>query len=458
MTLSSSASVSSASSIRTPIPRVHGPRLLGHLRVFRNDRVGFQLRVAAERPDIACMRVGWVNVVMIGAPALANEVLASKHDAFVKAPGLAVFMRPLLGNGLLTSEGEVHTRQRRLLAPAFTHKRISAYAATMAERADRFAAKQVHGAVIDAAEAIMALTLEIVGKTLFDAEVGSDAEAVNAAVTVAMECAMSQVSSLVPMPPSLPTPLNLKNRRAVHELDSIVYRIIRRRRREGGDRGDVLSMLLAAQDEDGSSMTDQQIRDEAMTLFLAGHETTANALAWTFYLLAKNPDARARLEAEVDALGRTPTYEDLRSLPWTLAVLKESMRLYPPAYLIARRVIRDVDIGPHRVKKHAIVLINVLGTHRRPEFFPNPSVFDPSRFLDDAEKTLPRCAYMPFGAGPRVCIGNHFALMEGQILLATIARQLRFDLASSRPVQLEPLITLRPRGGIAMRVARREER
>jgi cytochrome P450 len=264
--------------------------------------------------------------------------------------------------------------------------------------------------------------------------------------------AFTQVSSLVPIPPFVPTPLNLRNRRAVAQLDAILYRIIRERRAQGGDRGDLLSMLLATQDEDGGSMSDQQIRDEAMTLFLAGHETTANALSWALYLLAKNPAARARLEAEVDALGRVPSYEDLKQLPWTLAVVKETLRLYPPAYILARRTIEDVTIGPHRIKKHTIVLVNVLGIHRRPDLYRSPESFDPERFLGDAEKQLPRCAYLPFGAGLRICIGNHFALMEGQVVLASLLKRLRFDLVSDVPVEPDPLVTLRPRGGVTMRV------
>jgi cytochrome P450 len=435
-----------------------GHPVLGHLQAFRKDRVGMQLRVAREQPEIAKLRVGFIPTVMIGSPAMAHEVLATKHASFVKAPGLAVFLRPLLGNGLLTSERAVHARQRRLIAPAFAHKRIASYASTMAERSDRFAASLTDGCVLDLAESIMKVTLEIVGKTLFDAEVGSNADAVGNAVTVAMNCAMTQVSSLVPIPPFVPTPLNLKNRRAVAQLDAILYRIIRERRAQGGDRGDLLSMLLATQDEDGGSMSDAQIRDESMTLFLAGHETTANALSWAMYLLAKNPEARARLEAEVDALGRVPSYDDLKQLPWTLAVLKETLRLYPPAYILARRTIEDVTIGRHVIKKHTIVLVNVLGIHRRPDLYAAPEDFDPARFLGDADKQLPRCAYLPFGAGPRICIGNHFALMEGHVVLASLLRRLRFDLVSDVPIGLDPLVTLRPRGGVRMKVTVRAPR
>ncbi|MBX3186219.1 MAG: cytochrome P450 [Labilithrix sp.] len=441
-----------------PIPRVPGHPVYGHLRSWQTDRTELQLRLVREAPDIARLRFGFIPAIVIGSPALAHEVLATKNHAFVKAPGLAIFLRPLLGNGLLTSEREVHAKQRKLLAPVFAHKRIASYAKTMADRADAFAASAPGAGEIDVAGAMMHLTLEIVGKTLFDAEVGSDADEVGDALTTAMQTAMDQLGSLVPLPPAIPTPTNLKNRRAVARLDAVIYRIIRERRREGGDRGDLLSMLLAARDEEGGTMDDRQIRDEAMTLFLAGHETTANALAWTFYLLAKHPEARAKMEAEVDALGRVPSYDDLEQLPWTLAVLKESMRLYPPAYILGRRATEDVVIGEHRIRRGSIVMINVLGIHHRPDLYADPARFDPGRFLGAADKQMPRCAYLPFGAGPRICIGNHFALMEAHVLLATIARRLRFDLASEAQrerVRLEPLITLRPLGGLPLRVIAR---
>jgi cytochrome P450 len=433
------------------VAEVPGHPILGHLRSFRRDRAGMQVRVAREH-DLARMRLGFLRTLMVSAPALAHEVLATKESAFVKAPGLSVFLKPLLGEGLLTSEGGFHTRQRKLLAPAFAHKRIASYAQTMAERAARFAEGIQDGAELDAAEAMMKLTLEIVGKTLFDAEVGSDADAVGEAITTVMHTALAQLGSLVPLPPFVPSPTNLKNRRAVARLDGIIYRVIHERRARPVDRGDLLSMLLAAQDEDGGAMTDKQVRDESMTLFLAGHETTANALAWTLMLLARNPEARAKVEAEVDALGRAPSYDDLKQLPYTLAALKESMRLYPPAYIVARRAVAPVTIGGHDVARNTVLFVNILGIHHRPDVWPEPDAFRPERFLGDKEKQLPRCAYMPFGAGSRICIGNHFALMEGHVLLATILRRLRLDLTSDRPIEREPLVTLRPKGGLPMRV------
>lgn len=435
---------------------VKGHPIFGLLPEFKSDRAGILTRLALEH-DAARVPMGIMrNLVSIGSPALANEILTTKASSFKKAPGLTIMLRPVLGNGLLTSETDFHTKQRKLLAPAFAHKRISSYATTMAERADGFAESLRDGESLDLADAMMRLTFEIVGKTLFDTEVDDDASEVAVALTTVMECMFRQLESLVPIPPAVPTPSNLRYRRAVRRLDKVVYRIIRERRLSNEDRGDVLSMLLAARDEDGAPMSDKQVRDESMTLLMAGHETTANALCWTFHLLAQHPKERETMEKELDALGRNPSYDDLAKLPYTLAVFKEAMRLYPPAYMVARRAIEDVAIGEHVIKKGAICFISVIGIHRRPEVFADPERFDPTRFLDDREKALPRCGYLPFGAGPRICIGNHFALMEGHVLLATIARQARFDAVSpNAKVELEPLVTLRPKNGLPMRVATR---
>lgn len=436
-----------------PIPRLPGGRpFVGHLGTFQKDRIGMMLRLARSHPELVQLRIGIIpRFVVVSSPTLLNEALVTKVASYVKAPGLAVFLRPVLGDGLLTSEHAAHARQRKLLAPVFTPKRIAGYAATMAERTQRFAERLTHGEVVDLSDAMMRLTFDIVGKALFDAEVSSDADAVGEAITTAMKVAMMQLQSFVPVPPFVPTPNNLRYRRAVGQLDEVIYRIIDERRAAGGDRGDVLSVLLETRDETGAGMSDLQVRDEAMTLFLAGHETTANALAWTFYLLAKNPDVRERLEAEVDALGAPPTYEDLKRLPYALAVFKEAMRLYPPAYVLARRTIEDTALGGHILKKNTIVILNVIGMHRRPDLFPDPDRFDPTRF----ERELPRGAYLPFGAGPRVCIGNHFATMEGHLLLATLARTVRFDLRSGVEAALEPLVTLRPKDGVLATIARR---
>ncbi len=445
-------------SFSVPVPRFPGHPIFGNLPSFRRDRAAMQLRIAEALPDAAGLRMGLIPAVMVSNPAMAYEILQAKASSFTKAPGLTIFLKPVLGNGLLTSEAEFHASQRKLLAPAFMHKRIASYADTMRERAAKLASSVRDGQQLDVADAMMRLTLEIVGKTLFDAEVGgAEADMVGDALTTGMETAIDQMQSMVPVPPFIPTPKNLRLKRAVAQLDDVLYKIIRARRGEKADRGDLLSMLLAAQHEDGAVMNDKQVRDEAMTLFLAGHETTANALSWTLYLLAKNPNARAKVEAEIDGLGHAPTYDELKKLPYTLAALKEAMRLYPPAYVIARRVIEPVTVGEHRLGKNMLVFVNVLGIHRRPDLWPDPEAYRPERFLGDAEKQMPRCAYMPFGAGPRICIGNHFALMEGHVILATLLQRLRFERTTNVPVETEPLVTLRPKGGVSMRATVRSD-
>jgi cytochrome P450 len=447
---------------------------LSHLREFSSNRTAMLLRVARTHPHVGAMRVGLFDALVVNAPSVAQEVLQTQAESFHKSLGLSLFLRPLLGDGLLTSEDDFHARQRRLIAPALTHKRIASYAATMAERAARAVAGWREGETFDAAEEMMRLTLEIVGKTLFDAEVGSEAAAVGEALTEIMENTVATLGTLLPMPPFVPTRRNLSSRRARGRLDAVIYGLIAERRRQSGapDQAseprpyeDLLSLLLAARDEDGTRMSDKQVRDESMTLFLAGHETTANALVWALYLLARHPEIRARAEEEAAPFARrgTPlTIEDLRSLPFTLAVLKETMRLYPPAYIIGRRALKEVVVPGERpgeslrIGRNKVVFVNVLGLHRRPDSFPDPERFDPARFLGDREKELPRCAYLPFGAGPRVCIGNHFALMEGHLLLATIVGGARLDLLPGyTDVGMAPLVTLRPRGGVRMQVASR---
>lgn len=456
------SSVSASSAMPRLVPRVPGLPIVGNLLEMRRDRSKLGLRLAREYGDAAWLRIGPLHVLMLAGPELVKEMLVDRDEAFIKAPGLSYFARPLLGNGLLTSEHAFHHAQRRMMAPMFVHKHIASYARTMAERAETIAAEMTDGQPLDVSQAMMALTLEIVGKTLFDAEVGEEAKEIGEALTAAMHVIIDAVDTMLPIPNGWPTPRNLRNRRAIARLDATIYRMIEDRRKSGvpvSERGDLLSLLLAARDEQDPTrgMSDQQVRDEAMTLFLAGHETTANALAWAWYLLARHPHAYARLMREADEVlgGRTPTIDDLPKLPYALAVLKETMRLYPPAYVIGRLAEREVTLGGVRVKKNRIVFVNVIGMHRRKELFSDPESFDPDRFLGDREKSIPRYAYLPFGAGPRVCIGNHFATMEGQLVLAAIAQRVRFELPAGVVVEPEPLVTLRPRGGVPMRVRRR---
>ncbi len=351
----------------------------------------------------------------------------------------------LVGNGLLTSLNDFHRRQRRLVAPAFQHRRIGAYADVMADYAERTQAEWRDGQAIDVAQEMMRLTLWVVGKTLFDADVRGEAGELGQALSTALRFANDRFTAVAAPPLSWPTPRNRQARLALARLDATIYRLIAEWRATGEDRGDLLSMLLQAQDEDdGSFMTDAQVRDEAMTLFLAGHETTANALAWSWYLLAQHPEASA------SRFWRAPTLADLKHLPYTEMVVKESMRLYPPAPMISRQAARPIDLGGYRLPSGALVLISPYTMHRLPNYFPDPQRFDPDRWTPEFERALPRHAYMPFGGGPRICIGNQFALMEGQIILAALAQRVRFELSPGPQIAPEAVITLRPKGGVRM--------
>lgn len=422
-----------------------GLPLIGNLLEFRRDRLAFQMRVADA--GITRTRVAWRTVYIVTDHELAHEVLVAKDDAFIKGPGLAVVAKPLLGEGLLTAEKDFHRRSRKLLAPAFTPRRMAGYAAVMADRAVAHAAQVRPGQMIDIAERMMSTTLDIVGRTLFDADLAGDARAVGDALTVAMEYVLASVLSAVPL--GWPTPRRKRGMAAIAQLDEIVLRIVGERRAAGGDRGDVLSIILAARDDDGTGFTDRHVRDEIMTLMLAGHETTANLLAWVWYVLATEPAPRARLDAELAEVlgGRPPTYDDLPRLPVTLAILEEALRLYPPAHTIARQADRDVEIGGVPIPRGAIVTVSVVAMQRRAAYWDAPLAFRLERFLGGDRKAR-RLGYLPFGAGPRVCIGNHFALVEAQLILAAWAQRFHFRLAQPAPVALEPLMTLRPKGGV----------
>jgi cytochrome P450 len=338
------------------------------------------------------------------------------------------------------------------MGPAFAPKRLTGYAEEMSAATDRAQARLGDhvGHKIDLAEEMMKLTLDIVGRTLFAADLLGEAREIGESLTVALHYIPNEVSSLLQLPYSVPTRSHRRMRRAVARLDQTVYRMIDERKASPGDRGDVLSMLLSARDDDGSAMTAQQIRDEVMTLFLAGHETTANALAWSFYLLCRNQDAyaRAREEARSTLGGRPPTVADLPKMPFSLSCLKESMRLYPPAYVVGRTAESDVELGAHHLPKGAVVMVNIFGIHHRADYFPDPERFDPSRFAGKNPE-----AYLPFGGGARVCIGNHFAMMEGHLALTHLLQKLVFQY-DGPTVEPEPLVTLRPKGGLPVSVTR----
>ena len=410
--------------------------------------------------DMITLKVGERAVLLVSNPDAIYEILVTKNAQFLKGSmyrnrerGLARF----LGNGLLTSDGEFWKRQRKLTAPALHTKRIAAYAETMVQVTLDMIAKWEDQAEIDVDQEMTRSTMQIVGKSLFNAEIdGEEAKQFGAALNV-----LQHSGGMSLLPNWVPTPKKIADKRAIRDLDEIMYGIIAERRRSNEDYGDLLSMLLQARDDDDNGMNDLQVRDEAVTLFSAGHETTANTLNWTWLLLAQNPDAEAKLHEELDTVlaGRTPTLADLKQLPYTEMVVKESMRLYPAAYSFGRMANEDVTIGGYDIPAETDVNIFNYFTQRDPRWWDAPEAFRPERFSPENEPNIRHYSYLPFGGGPRVCIGNSFASMEARLMLATMAQHYQLRLKPGQVVELDPLITLRPKGGLHMRVeARTPER
>jgi cytochrome P450 len=429
----------------------------GHWLTFTRDQLRHIEQLAAYG-DWVPLRFPPLSAVLINHPSLVEELLVTRQKDFIK-PLTIQRMRALVGQGLFTSEGDLWRRQRRLMQPAFHRQRISAYAQTMVDLTVARVAGWSDGEQRDIHQEMMRLTFRIVGQTLFGADLSDDAAEVGAALTEALRAMEQRVESFgILIPDAVPTPVNLRLRRATRTLDRLVYRVIAERRASGQERGDLLSLLLAARDaDDGSAMSDRQLRDEVMTLVLAGHETTALALTWAWYLLATHPDAEARLHAELhEVLGdRQPAVEDLPRLTVTNWVIAEALRLYPPAWMIERAPVRDTELGGHRLRANTTVLLSPWAIHRDPRWYQRPLAFEPERWADDLARSLPRFAYLPFGGGPRQCIGNTFALTEAALLLASIARQVRLELLTGQTVEPAPTITLRPAGGLRMRIRRR---
>jgi cytochrome P450 len=408
--------------------------------------------------DIAHWRIGPQHLFLFSHPDLIRDVLVTNGRNFHKSRGLERAKR-LLGNGLLTSEGEFHLRQRRLAQPAFHKHRIASYAVTMSDYAARTSERWRDGQTLDMHTEMMRLTLGIVARTLFDADVENEAAEIGEALTRAFESFNFAMLPFTEYLEKLPLPSVRRFNSARDTLDRTIYRMIDERRLSGEDKGDLLSMLLMATDTegDGGGMSDLQLRDEALTIFLAGHETTANALTWTWYLLSQHPQVEATLHAEIDAAlnGRVPAYDDMPSLPYTRMVLAESMRLYPPAWAIGRRALESFDARGFTIPKRSVVLMSQYIVHRDARFFPNPERFDPDRWKPEAVAQRPKFSYFPFGGGNRVCIGEQFAWMEGVLLIAALAQKWRMRLVSGHPVEVQPLITLRPRHGMRMFLEKR---
>ena len=442
-----------------------GPKTMmpgGQFFAFRRDPLNFLMKLAREYGDVAHFRIGPQHAFLLSHPDFIRDVFITHHESFHKGRALQRSKR-LLGEGLLTSEGDHHRRQRRLAQPAFHRQRIATYGEMMVEYAARISERWEDGQTLDVAREMMRLTLAIVGKTLFDADVEEDAGEVGEALTDVMELFQYLMLPYAELLEKLPLPMARRFQRSRDRLDTIIYRIIDERRRSRADRGDLLSMLLLAEDEegDGGRMTNSQVRDEVMTIFLAGHETTANALTWTWYLLSQHPEVEAKLHEEIDAVLGTedrPRVEDLARLRYTEMVFAEAMRLYPPAWTVGRLAIKDYEVGGYRIPAGSLVLMSQFVTHHDARFFPDPFRFDPERFAPEAKESRPQFSYFPFGGGSRRCIGEGFAWMEGVLLIATLARHWRPRLVPGSLVEMHPRITLRTgKQGMPMTLERRDE-
>jgi cytochrome P450 len=469
------------------IPMLRGAvPIVGHGPALSRDRFAILDQAAREQVDVVRMRFLTRDVVLVNSPASVHEVLVSKARAFEKSPVLRAALYPLAGEGLFTSGGALWRRQRRLMAPVFQHAKIDAFANVMVECAEHSSRQWRDGAVIDVAAETTRIAMAVAGRTLFGMDTSGEADTLAQAMTVALhwtdtaarslplilqvEARLTMLriagqserlrNALEPLAQRLEAPLlwpsanNRALRSAIALLDERVQRMIDERRRAGAATQDLLSHLLRARDEsDGSGMSDKQMRDEILTLFIAGHETTANGLAWSLYSLAREPRLYARARACVDALGgRTPTLADVGRLDFLSCVFKESLRLYPPVYLFGRIAVEDVSVGGHMLPNQTVILISPWTLQRRPDLWPDPLRFDPDRFAAANQARQARDAWIPFSDGPRVCIGQHFAQLEAPLVLASLLQRADFSLLDERPIKPDAAATLRPQGGVKARI------
>jgi len=432
-----------------------GPGRLASLRpllAMCHDRITPVVETLDRYGSIAMLEGLKGRVYLVNEPEAVSALLVGAHRDVMKDTGHQLFLRPVLGNGLLLSEGEAHLRQRRMMQPAFHSDSIAGYATTMVRFAARTAAGWKAGQKIDAMHEMMALALDIVGKTLFNSEIAEDKRRIAGAIEAIMNADSLLLHPFAPLLMRLPMRRVRRFRAALTELDAVVYRIIAEHHEAGGG-GDLLGLLMAARDEEtGKGMSTKALRDEVLTLFLAGHETTANTMAWAWQLIAEHAEVQRGFHEEVDTVlaGRPAVMEDFARLPYTQAIVKETLRLYPPAYFFGRETLRPIEILGYTIPPHSQVLLSPYVSHRDARFFEDPERFDPERFAPGRDAERPRDAYFPFGAGPRKCIGERFAMMEAVLVLATIAQCWCLTAPETSRPAIEPRITLRPKNGMPM--------
>jgi cytochrome P450 len=441
-----------------PGPRQRWPLPYGMIAEMRRRPLRYYPEMARQYGDVVRFQIGSYVWHLLRHPDHIKHVLQDHQKNYPRSRFFN-FMKPVVGEGLVTSEGDVWLGQRRLIQPVFQRQRVAAFGAMMTTAAagmlKRWQATAVNGQPLDIAAEMMRLTLEIVGRALFTTDISGEADELGRALYVAMEYINHRMNHPFALPLSVPTPFHRRFRKAMRTMDRVVYGMITERRRQTSEAHDLLSMLLAARDEEtGQGMADVQVRDQLRTFILAGHETTAMALSWTWYLLSLHPDVDRRLRAEVAAVlgGRTPTIQDLPQLKYTKMVIEESMRIYPPVWAASRDVIADDEIAGFHIPAKSLVILSQYVTHRHPEFWENPEGFDPERFTPERVAARPRYAYFPFLGGPHQCIGNDFAMMEAQLIVASVVQAYRLHLLPGYPVEPDPIFTLRPRHDVMMTV------
>jgi cytochrome P450 len=432
---------------------IREPLLIGSLPSYNNDRLGFYQRVVRECGNLGGFHLGPLPIVLVSGADEVQHILIDQHEAFRLCSQVQDAFWPLTGKGLLTSEGELHRQQRKLMAPSFQPRHIMKHADTIVMAGEQVQQSWQDGTIIDIGQTMTHVTMRIIGKVLFDANL-SDADELGRSLATVLEWINKAL--FLPLPRLFWVVAPRSTKRALATLKKSIQSRIDERHVTHSMHQDLLALLLGAEDEEGKGMNDRQALDESLTLFFAGHETTATALTWAWYLLATYPNVYRRLQEEVDNVlqGRTPTYNDLPHLPYSLQVFKESLRLYPSIHAIIRFAGKHDRIGAYSIPRGSTILISPYAVHRRSEYYPEPEKFDPERFAPENEKLRPRYAYVPFGAGPRICIGNHFATMEGHLMLATLAQRVTFGLVTNH-IDPDPKITIRSKQKIQMVVQRR---
>jgi cytochrome P450 len=437
-------------------PGPKGTPIGGSIGRFGDGLLDFLLDTAREYGPIASARVGWKRIFLVSDPDLIEQVLVRDAKHYIKHFGLRAF-KPALGNGLISSEGAYWRGQRRLMQPVFTPARVRSYAPVMAELTEAMLEGWREDDAVHIEYVFGELTSRIALKTLFNLDDPGDRQRFSDTLKYAFNIMTARLRRIIKAPLWLPTPETIRLSRAMAELDRTIQGFIEAGRARGKSGGDLLSRLVFATREDGTRMSDRELRDEAMTLYLASHETTALTLAWTWVLVSQHPRVEAKLADEWRRVlgGRTPTAEDVPNLPYTANVVAEAMRIYPPVYVIGREATTDLELGGYRVKRGYTVLMSQWVNHRDPEYFPDPESFKPERWDDGLAKRIPKFAYYPFGGGQRICIGNSFALMEAAIILAAVGQRYRFTVDDGYEVAFKPQITLMPLGGIPATLQRR---